>query len=106
MATRRLNNEVHRKTIEFLRCKQINPSMPGYNLMLCGICELHEDSQMCEEELYDVLYKNYMVPNPKVENNKHPVKQHMEESLKAVGIDIDPWKFMNDFINEINAYEN
>lgn len=106
MSTRGLKPEWYHKTREMLRCKRLKPEMPGYNLLLYGICELAAAPEMGEEELYDQLQKNYMVPIPKAETKKHPVEQHMLEALRSVGIKSETWNFINDFINEVKAHNN
>lgn len=103
MSTRGLKPEWYHKTQEMLRCKRVRKEMPGYNLLLCGICELAADSEMGEEELYEQLQKNYMVPIPEVDEGRHPAEQHMLEALRSVNIESNPWEFMNDFINEVKS---
>lgn len=106
MSTKGLNYKWYSKAKEMLRCKKICPQMVGYNLLLYGICECAEDEQMTEEELYDEMQNNYMVPIPELKSAFHPVRQHMDDALNSVGIVKDPWKFIQDYINEVNNYGN
>ncbi len=101
MSTRGLSYTWFGKTKEMLRCKRIKPQMVGYNLLLYGICELAADEQMTEEELYDEMKKNYMVPTIDFESSRHPVNQHMVEALRSVGIEDEPWDFMQKYISEV-----
>lgn len=98
-----LSSEWYGKAKEMLRCKRINPQMPGYNLLLCGICELTEDEEMTEMELYDEMKKNYMVPILDFESKRHPVEQHMVEALRSAGIKEEPWEFINNYISEVKS---
>ena len=103
MSTRGLSYTWFGKTKEMLRCKRIKPQMVGYNLLLYGICELAADEQMTEEELYDEMKKNYMVPTIDFESKRHPVNQHMVEALRSVGIEDEPWEFIQNFIAEVKS---
>ena len=98
-----LSSNWYGKTKEMLRCRRINPQMPGYNLLLCGICELAADEEMSEEELYDEMEKNYMVPILSFESKRHPVAQHMVEALRSAGIEEEPWIFINNYISEMKS---
>lgn len=98
-----LSSNWYGKTKEMLRCKRINPQMPGYNLLLCGICELAADEEMKEEELYEEMEKNYMVPILNFESKRHPVEQHMVEALRSAGIEEEPWNFINNYISEVKS---
>ena len=104
MSTRGLNTIWYQKTKEVLRYRRINPEMPGYNLLLYGICELAVDRKMEKEELYEQLQKNYIVPIPEFNEGRHPAEQHMKEALKSVDIDTDPWNFINEVIDEVSAH--
>ena len=68
-----------------------------------GICECAEDEEMTEKELYDEMKKNYMVPTIDFESNRHPVNQHMVEALRSVGIEDEPWEFIQNFIAEVKS---
>lgn len=103
MSTRGLSYVWFGKAKEMLRCKRINPQMVGYNLLLYGICECAEDEQMTEEELYDELKNNYMVPILDFESKRNPVEQHMVEALRSAGIEENPWEFINNYISEVNS---
>ena len=98
-----LSSKWYGKTKEMLRCKRINPQMPGYNLLLCAICELAADEGMTEEELYDEMKKNYMVPILDFESKRHPVEQHIVEALRSAGINEEAWDFMNNYITEVKT---
>ena len=103
MSTRGLSYMWFGKAREMLRCKRINPQMPGYNLLLYGICECAEDEEMTEEELYDEMKKNYMVPIINFESKRHPVEQHMVEALRSAEIEDEPWDFIQKYISEVKA---
>lgn len=103
MSTRGLSYKWYGKAKEMLRCRHINPQMVGYTLLLYGICECAEDEKMTEKELYDEMKKNYMVPTIDFESNRHPVNQHMVEALRSVGIEDEPWEFIQNFIAEVKS---
>ena len=94
MSTRGLSYKWYGKAKEMLRCRHINPQMVGYTLLLYGICECAEDEEM---------KKNYMVPTIDFESNRHPVNQHMVEALRSVGIEDEPWEFIQNFIAEVKS---
>ena len=49
------------------------------------------------------MKKNYMVPTIDFESNRHPVNQHMVEALRSVGIEDEPWEFIQNFIAEVKS---
>ena len=92
-----LSSKWYGKTKEMLRCRRINPQMPGYNLLLCGICELAADEGMTEEELYDLDQTDICVMNYKIinfqmceayfKNKRIDTEQQLRKTIRLYSID-------------------